>query len=261
LLGRDKDVLCLEYVEPIGDSADLLVIVQMVTSQAFTDFSCLALDALASEVYLFLSPDKQMKILSRILVPRLEKIDTRVFQTSLSDVIQSVTQAAVRAEIKSMRRTAGAMPAKNPLITDTRPASDGDMAKQRDLLEKKVTFAEDVVATVHNCSVFVTNTVPIKFAPQENSFEGFKELKEMLIEKLNNDAVAGGHQRKAQQHKRRKSGRCKRGKGRLTKDVEPVTKNFGEQDVFFFMFFVPYVIPCSLMIRMIREEQAMAREQ
>jgi hypothetical protein len=144
-------------------------------------------------------------------------------------------------------------------------------------VQQKWNFVEDVASVVVHGAFFLTEAVSLYYPKQQDvdPFEGIDELRDEIGQRMAESPVVlpvipkpkpkmrfrktfGGH---------RKTGPRKKGRSRVDSPVIedllipcPESRNIEQGDMDFFMLVVPHIVPCKLMVMMIREERQKAME-
>jgi hypothetical protein len=238
-----------------------LVIAEQVTAPI--EFRCLGFDHLRSQLQSFLHPMGDREYLVSLLTPKIESEQASMpVERSLREIVDSIAARAIASEADGV------------IGADTNSdQSETEDDEHKIEVRNKMEFAGDVISTIFKGHVFITSSMSVPTLDLVDPFVGMNELEsvlsiraeepELIVQTKGGTKGTGkgkGRVKVKIKGKGTKASTSKRGVTQKESiEVGSPTGLVGSDDYDFFLFLAPYIIPCELLTRMIREGQRKAK--
>jgi hypothetical protein len=241
------------------------LIIGLVIAERYTqpiEFKCFGVDKLKVQLELFLRPTENPECWLSLLAPKIviEQPEPHI-ERSLREVLDCITARAIASEVGQEEA--------NPKVPDAHVSGEMVPGHSQSIpqtetgvsqmaIRNRLEFAGDIVSAIFKGYVFITSSISIRPWASGDPFVGLSELQSALAIRAEDPKLVtpteGGAKAKMV-----KSGKMKRALTRtdVRKDGSSV-RMIENDDLHFFLFMAPFIIPCELLVQMIREEQRKA---
>jgi hypothetical protein len=245
----------IPFTEPTINPDHDTLLIGLVLAKRITqpvEFKCFGVDQLKAQIDSFLRPAEDLPVLLTELQPRMaiEEPANHV-ERSLKEIIDSIASRAIAVEA-AKKQPEPKRPSQVTVVQFTPDAAQdfaaGRQQRYQRTVRNRLAFAEDVITTIFKGSIFITSSMSFDPVTHVDPFVGIGELHAVIMERVQEPPIVIPEKIKGKKADK-KTAKKKRGAKQSTpKEVDP-------HEINFFLFMAPYIIPCEILTRMIREEQ------